>query len=134
MVLKFLIYLNITPNIKPDSFFKDFKFKTINFHTTSYDKTLFNLDELNYDLTGRFDLYTYWYNDIKEKIDKWEIKWDILVKAKEKLYYIKELLGDKPTVSIHIRRGDYTLPQNQPLNIITQDYYLKSNYRKFYTY
>ena len=110
---------------------KIFDLKQINFHTTSYDKTLFNLDELNYDLTGRFDLYTYWYNDIKEKIDKWEIKWDILVKAKEKLYYIKELLGDKPTVSIHIRRGDYTLPQNQPLNIVDDEYYIKALTQNF---
>ena len=124
--IKIFDLLNITPNIKPDSFFEDFKPKSINFHTTSYDKTLFNLDKSNYDLTGRFDLYTYWYNDIKEKIDKWEVKWDILVKAKERLYYIKENLGNKPTVSIHIRRGDYTLPQNQPLNIITQDYYFKA--------
>ena len=117
--IKIFDLLNITPNIKLDSFFEDFKSKSINFHTTSYDETLFNLDKSNYDLTGRFDLYTYWYNDIKEKIDNWEIKWDILVKAKERLYYIKENLGNKPTVSLHIRRGDYTLPQNQPLNIIT---------------
>ena len=129
--IKIFDLLNITPNIKLDSFFEDFKSKSINFHTTSYDETLFNLDKSNYDLTGRFDLYTYWYNDIKEKIDNWEIKWDILVKAKERLYYIKENLGNKPTVSIHNRRGDYTLPQNQPLNIITQDYYLKAITKNF---
>ena len=64
--IKIFDLLQITPNIKPDSFFKDFKLKNINFHTTSYDKTLFNLDNSNYDLNGRFDLYTYWYNDIKK--------------------------------------------------------------------
>ena len=129
--IKIFDLLNIIPNIKPDNFFKDFILKQINFHTTSYDKTLFNLDKSNYDLTGRFDLYTYWYNDIKEKINKWEFKADILLNAKNKLNKIKEKLGNKPTVSIHIRRGDYTLPQNQPLNIITQDYYLKAITKNF---
>ena len=124
--IKVFNLLNITPTIKPDSFFEDFKLKYIDFHTTSYDKTLFNLDELNYDLTGRFDLYTYWYNDIKEIIDSWEFKTGLQIQAINRLNEIKEKLGNKPTVSIHIRRGDYTLPQNQPLNIIDQDYYLKA--------
>ena len=125
--IKIFDLLNITPNIKPDSFFKDFILKQINFHTTSYDKTLFNLDESNYNLTGRFDLYTYWYNDIRKTIDGWKFKEDIFANAQERLKWIKNTLGwNKPTVSIHIRRGDYTLPQNQSLNIITQDYYLKA--------
>ena len=130
--IKIFDLLNITPNIKPDSFFKDFILKQINFHTTSYDKTLFNLDESNYNLTGRFDLYTYWYNDIRKTIDGWKFKEDIFANAQERLKRIKNTLGwDKPTVSIHIRRGDYTLPQNQPLNIITQDYYLKAITKNF---
>ena len=78
------------PNIKLDSFFEDFKSKSINFHTTSYDETLFNLDKSNYDLTGRFDLYTYWYNDIKEKIDNWEFQTDLSVQALNRLNTIKK--------------------------------------------
>jgi hypothetical protein len=124
--IKIFDLLKITPNIKPDSFFNDFKLKEIDFRNTSYDKTLFNLDESNYDLKGRFDLYTYWYNDIKGIIDSWEFKKDLQTQAINRLQEIKETLGNKPTVSIHIRRGDYTLPQNQPLNIIDQDYYLKA--------
>ena len=124
--IKVFDLLNITPTIKPDSFFYNFKSKAIDFHTTSYDETLFNLDKSNYDLNGRFDLYTYWYNDIKETIDSWEFKPDFQTQAINRLQEIKETLGNKPTVSIHIRRGDYTLPQNQPLNIIDQDYYLKA--------
>jgi len=129
--IKIFDLLKIYPNIKPDSFFKDFKLKPINFHTTSYDETLFNLDESNYDLTGRFDLYTYWYNDIKEKIDTWEFQTDIIHNAHLRLKTIKEKIGDKPIVSIHIRRGDYTLPQNQPLNIIDDEYYVKSLTQNF---
>ena len=129
--IKIFDLLKIYPSIKPDSFFKDFKLKPINFHTTAYDKTLFNLNESNYDLSGRFDLYTYWYNDIKEKIDNWEFQTDISVQAINRLKIIKEKLGNKPTVSIHIRKGDYTLPQNQILNIIDQDYYLKAITQNF---
>ena len=129
--IKIFDLLKIYPSIKPDSFFKDFKTKPINFHTTSYDETLFNLDESNYDLSGRFDLYTYWYNDIKEKIDNWEFKTDLTIQAINRLNIIKERLGDKPTVSVHIRRGDYTLPQNQPLNIIDDEYYIKALTQNF---
>ena len=129
--IKIFDLLKIYPNIKPDSFFKDFKTKPINFHTTSYDETLFNLDESNYNLSGRFDLYTYWYNDIKEKIDSWEFKTDLSIQADNRLKLIKEKLGNKPTVSIHIRRGDYTLPQNQILNIIDDEYYIKALTQNF---
>jgi len=129
--IKIFDLLKIYPNIKPDSFFNDFKSKEINFHTTSYDETLFNLDESNYDLSGRFDLYTYWYNDIKEIIDNWEFQTDLSVQALNRLNIIKEQLGDKPTVSIHIRKGDYTLPQNQILNIIDEDYYINALTQNF---
>ena len=129
--IKIFDLLNITPTIKPDSFFKDFKSKPIDFHTTSYDKTLFSLDESNYDLNGRFDLYTYWYNDIKETIDSWEFQASIVHNARFSLEKIKEKLGNKPTVSIHIRRVDYTLNQNQPLNIIDREYYIKALTQNF---
>ena len=124
--IKIFDLLNITPNIKPDSFFSDFKLKNIDFHTTQYDESLFNLDESNYDLNGRFDLYTYWYNDIKETIDNWEFKTDLQVQAINRLNEIKEKFGNKPTVSIHIRRGDYMLPQNQSLAELKNDYYLEA--------
>ena len=124
--IKIFDLLKITPNIKPDSFFKDFKSKPINFHTTRYDETLFNLSELNYDLSGRFDLYTYWYNDIKDTIDSWEFKNNLQIQAINRLNIIKEKLGNKPTVSIHIRRGDYMLPQNDAIAKLKNDYYLKA--------
>jgi len=129
--IKIFDLLKIYPNIKPDSFFKDFKTKLIDFHTTQYDESLFNLDESNYDLSGRFDLYTYWYNDIKEKIDSWEFQTDIIHNARLRLEKIKEKLGNKPTVSIHIRGGDYKNPQNIPLNIINHEYYLEAVMNNF---
>jgi hypothetical protein len=124
--IKIFDLLKIYPNIKPDSFFEDFNHRLIDFRNTSYDENLFNLDDSNYDLGGRFDLYTYWYNDIKEKIDNWEFKTDLQIQAINRLQIIKEKIGNKPTVSIHIRRGDYTLQQNQALNIVDGDYYNKA--------
>ena len=130
--IKIFDLLNITPTIKPDSFFEDFKPKPIDFHTTRYDKTLFNLDKSNYDLNGRFDLYTYWYNDIKKTIDGWKFKEDIFATAQERLKRIKNQLGwNKPTVSIHIRRGDYLLPQNNALAELKNDYYLNALVENF---
>ena len=43
-----------------------------------------------------------------------------------RLNKIKEKLGDKPTVSIHIRRGDYLLSRNNALAKLKNDYYLKA--------
>ena len=68
--LRLFELLELKYEIKPNEFFKDFKDKHINYHTTTYDETLFNLDKgFNYNLVGRFDLYTYWYNDIKDEDD-----------------------------------------------------------------
>ena len=48
--------LEIEPVLKPDSFFKNFENKLINFKTTKYDETLFNLNELNVPFSKSFDL------------------------------------------------------------------------------
>ena len=117
--IKIFDLLEIEPILKPDSFFKNFQNKLINFHTTIYDETLFNLNsDINYDLSGRFDLYTYWYNDIGNEVKSWLFNKKSQDKAIQVYKNIKENLGDKPTVSIHIRKGDYTLPQNKPLDIL----------------
>tara|TARA_B100001094_G_scaffold328346_1_gene388562 strand:- start:1735 stop:2625 length:891 start_codon:yes stop_codon:yes gene_type:complete len=130
--IKIFDLLDITPTIKPDDFFKEFKIKEINFNHTPYDETLFNLDNSNYDIGGRFDLYTYWYNDIKKTVDGWKFKEDIFANAQERLKRIKNILGwDKPTVSIHIRRGDYMLDRNHALQVVNEDYYINSIIKEF---
>lgn len=118
--------LDIDYEIKPKEFFDNFVSKHINFHTTRYDETLFNLDSnLNYNLIGRFDTYIYWYNDIGNEVAQWKYKSHLQQQAEARMSEIKQKLGDKPTVSIHIRRGDYLHPAHHFCNLEVE-YYLKA--------
>jgi hypothetical protein len=118
--------LNLNYSLKPEEFFNDFKSKYINFHTTRYDESLFPIQPLgNYNLVGRFDLYTYWYNSIGDEVSKWEFKSELQTSAENRMAEIKSQLGNKPTVSIHVRRGDYLLPQYSFCNL-DSDYYIKA--------
>lgn len=121
--------------IKPNEFFEDFIDKPINFHTTTYDETLFNLKPgNNYNLIGRFDLYTYWYNTDREEIEKWDFKKELKVKAKERFNNIKKQFGnDNPIVSIHMRRGDYLLPEFSFCDLGIE-YYTKAIIENFMPY
>lgn len=116
--------LDIHCEVVPKSFLKDFVDKQINFHTTTYDETLFKLNpNQNYNLVGRFDLYTYWYNDIGNEVADWKFKDALQKQAESRMADIKKHFGnDKPTVSIHVRRGDYLLP-NHHFAILDSDYY-----------
>jgi hypothetical protein len=119
--------LNIEYEILPDELFASFQDKHINFHTTTYDETLFNLDpSTNYNLVGRFDLYTYWYNTIGEEVASWKYKEDLQLAAEARMKGIKKTFGnDKPVVSIHLRRGDYLLPGFSFCEL-DADYYMKA--------
>ena len=118
--------LNLEYELKPNEFFNNFKDKHINYHTTRYDETLFNLDSsFNYNLIGRFDTYIYWYNSIKKEVEAWSYKDSLQKQAIESMNKIKSKLGDKPTVSIHFRRGDYLAPEFS-FCILDNDYYLKA--------
>ena len=116
--------LDIDYEVVPDSFLSNFRDKHINFHTTIYDETLFSLDEnINYNLVGRFDLYTYWYNDVGQEVANWKYKPALQQQAEERMSEIKKKFGNEnPTVSIHVRRGDYLLP-NHHFAILDNGYY-----------
>tara|TARA_R110001583_G_scaffold43687_1_gene138875 strand:- start:37 stop:936 length:900 start_codon:yes stop_codon:yes gene_type:complete len=124
--------LDLKYELKPNSFFNDFKDKHIDYHTTRYDKTLFNLDpSFNYNLIGRFDTYTYWYNDIKEEVESWKYQKILQEQADKRMDKIKNHFNNnKPTVSVHFRRGDYLLPQFS-FCILNNDYYLKAITKNF---
>jgi len=119
--------LDIPYELKPIEFFNDFQNKHINFHTTAYDETLFSLNpEVNYNLVGRFDLYTYWYNAIGNKVAQWNYQQILQDQADKRMSEIKTKFGnDKPVVSIHIRRGDYLLPHHSFCELDT-DYYTQA--------
>jgi hypothetical protein len=119
--------LDLKYEIKPLEFFKTFQNKQINFHTTRYDETLFNLQsDINYNLIGRFDLYTYWYNDIGKDVELWNYQSYIQSQANRRMEEIKKELGnDNPIVSIHIRRGDYLLPHHSFCEL-DNEYYTKA--------
>ena len=119
--------LDIPYEIVPQEFFRDFHNKHINFHTTTYDETLFNLDPaINYNLVGRFDLYTYWYDAIGTEVAQWKYQPYLQQQAEMRMAEIKAKFGnDNPVVSVHVRRGDYLLPQYSFCNL-DSDYYEKA--------
>ena len=121
--------------IKPNNFFEDFIDKPINFHTTTYDETLFSLEQgYNYNLIGRFDLYTYWYNTDKEEIENWDYKKELKLEAEKRFNHIKKQFGNNnPIVSIHMRRGDYLLPEFSFCNL-GMEYYTKAIVENFMPY
>lgn len=124
--------LDLDYEVMPDEFFTNFQDKHINFHTTTYDETLFSLDpNTNYNLVGRFDLYTYWYNDIGNEVAAWKYKQELQKQAESRMADIKKYFkNNNPTVSIHIRRGDYTLP-NFSFCELNGDYYTKAIVENF---
>lgn len=125
--------LDLEYKIVDENFLNTFEDKHINFHTTTYDESLFQLDpKKNYNLIGRFDLYTYWYNDIGDEVASWNFVESLQKQAEERMLDIKKFFGnDKPTVSIHIRRGDYLLP-NHHFAILDSDYYKEAITSQFW--
>jgi hypothetical protein len=88
---------------------------------------LFILDSnINYNLVGRFDLYTYWYNTIGKEISQWNYQPLLQSQAESRMSEIKSYFGnDNPVVSIHIRRGDYLLPHHSFCEL-DADYYTQA--------
>jgi len=89
------------------------------------DKTVFDLEpDKNYIFHSMFHMRHYWYDMKDYIIDTFQFREDIMSKAKE---YIKSLnLSDKILVSIHNRRGDYTLPQHNFFCKLDKDYYSRA--------
>jgi len=119
--LKFNEVLDIPIEIKPDDFIKDFVNYRVN-DSVEIDYSVFGLSPyINYNIEGRFDLFKYWFDDFKQDISEW--KWN--TEYKNKALKIKEniLPTDKELVAIHIRRGDYLLPQHDHFCKLDNNYY-----------
>jgi hypothetical protein len=119
---KFAELLDIPIVIKPDEFFKDF----LNVQPDDRqikDRRVFELDpSININISNRFDLFHYWYPKYQEEVLAWE--WNTKhLKAAGELYKQIPCTG-KETVAVHVRRGDYLLPQhNHFCKLGINDYY-----------
>ena len=117
---KFAQLLKLNIEIIEDSSVEDFIFGNID-NNISIDNRVFNLDQnINYAFMARFDLYNYWYDKIKIVVDNTEFLDDILAESNAKLTSIK---NTEQTISLHVRRGDYLLPQHGLYKKLGVDYY-----------
>jgi hypothetical protein len=113
--------LNIPIRFEPDSFFNDFETITLNSYTI-VDENIFKLDSnRNYHIDGRFDLFHYWYPKYKDTVMNWS--WNSVYYERAKKKFDAMCSDGKELVSIHVRRGDYLLPQHHHFCILNIDYY-----------
>jgi hypothetical protein len=116
--------LNIPIRFEPDSFFEEFKVVQPNGSLIT-DPNMFNLDpHTNYFIDGRFDLFHYWYPKYSDIVMNWSWNSVYYERAEHLLNNIGH--GDKELVSIHVRRGDYLLPQHHHFCILNIDYYTEA--------
>jgi hypothetical protein len=119
---KFAKLLDIPIVAKPDAFFDDF----INIQPDDrqiVDSKVFQLDpNTNINIVNRFDLFHYWYPEYQEDILNWKWNSEYLKHAEE--VYKQIPFGDRETVAVHVRRGDYLLPQHDHFcKLGINDYY-----------
>jgi hypothetical protein len=119
---KFAELLNIPITVAPDDFFQNF----INIRPDDskiVDETLIPRmnPSLNYNIENRFDLFHYWYPKYSQDILNWEWNQNHLSIAKQ--IYSNIRVEGKEMVAIHVRRGDYLLPQHDHFCKLDTDYY-----------
>jgi len=121
---KFAKALEIPINTEKDEFFNNFIDVRPN-DKLIVDKSLFDLPKgFNYNLTFRFDLFHYWSPKYDLEVHKWKWNEENYNEALQKYNKIK--IEGKETVSLHVRRGDYLLPQHNHYCRLDQDYYGKA--------
>jgi len=118
---KFANLLDIPIEIKPDEFFKDF----VDIRPDDrqiMDPSLFELrPNVNYNIVHRFDLFKYWHLDCIEDIMQWS--WNKKHEQVAKLIMDSIVQPGKELVAIHVRRGDYLLPQHDHFCKLDVNYY-----------
>jgi hypothetical protein len=122
---KFDKVLDVDITFAPDSFFKEF-IDIAPKGGSLLDQSMFSLHkDTNYNVTGTFDTYLYWHSSHKTAVDGWNWKAEYLSTVTNQ--YNKLKLAGKETVAIHVRRGNYLLPQHHHFcKLDTQGYYEQS--------
>lgn len=118
--LKFSKILDIDIEIVEDSFVSNFI--PLNPKDILFDRSVFDLDEKkNYNVTNLMHSYQYWYPKYEKDIINFAWNKELFktaVNLKEQLLPL-----NKELVSLHVRRGDYLLPEHHHFCILDNDYY-----------
>ncbi len=118
---KFAELVNVDIEVRPDSFFENFVDIRPD-DSLRVDPKVFNLHpDVNYNVVNRFDLFHYWHPAIQESVLNWNWNSEHYSAAQEGYNTFK--LRDKETVAIHVRRGDYLLPQHDHFCQLDHEYY-----------
>lgn len=108
----------------PDEFFKTFVDIRPN-DALRVDPNMFNLDpKINYNIVNRFDSFYYWYPKYTADVMDW--KWNTQHSSTAQKIYDKVKLYGKETIALHVRRGDYLLPQHDHFCKLDNEYYLQA--------
>lgn len=117
---KFAKLLDISIETKPDSFFNHFVDIRPN-DQLQVDQSLFQLqNNVDYNVVNRFDLFKYWHPACVEDVKNW--RWNA-EHADAATSLFKKLPSGKELVAVHVRRGDYLLPQHDHFCKLNTDYY-----------
>lgn len=118
---KFCNLLDIEIIYKPDDFFEDFISIKMD-PKLLRDPNLLSLDKnTNYNIDELFYLFHYWYP--KYSNDIMNLSWNKFYQEKADQLYKKIKVPNKELVSIHVRRGDYLLPQHHHFYQLDTNYY-----------
>lgn len=121
---KFAELLDLELTTAPDDFFSTFVDVRPN-DLLPVDYNIFNLDKnINYNIVNRFDLLHYWYPKYGDDINTWGWNKEHLRTAQT--LYDQIALPNKETIAMHVRRGDYLLPQHDHFCKLDHSYYLQA--------
>ena len=118
---KFAKLLGLSISVAPDEYFETFTDIRPNDNLV-VDPNVFSLDpNKNYNIVNRFDLFHYWYPKYYNDIMEWS--WNKEYEEEAISIYNSIKKDNKEIVSLHVRRGDYLLPQHQHFCQLDAEYY-----------